>query len=82
MAMSLWHRNKLKTLFLLSLRREIALYIAPSCPKSPSSVPIHRFYAQDISASKEILRKERSIVLENRDTPASNLCCGRERGEY
>lgn len=81
--MSLWHRNKLKPILLLSLSREISLYTAHSCPKSPSSVSIYRFYAQDISASKEILlRKERSIVWEDRGTTALNLCCGRERGEY
>lgn len=57
--MSLWRRNELNPILLLSLSREIALYTAHSCPKSPSSVSIYRFYAQDMSASKEILlRKE------------------------
>lgn len=71
---------ELNPILLLSLSREIALYTTHSCPKSPSSVPVYRFCVQDISTSKEILlRKARSIVWEDRDTPALNLCCGRER---
>lgn len=82
-AVSLWHRNKLKPILLLSLSSEITLYAAHSCPKSPSFLSIYRFHAQDISASKEILlSKECSIIWKDRGTPALNLCCGRGRGEY
>lgn len=62
MFMSLWHRNKLNQILLLLLSGEITLYTAHSCPKSPSSVSIHRFYAQDISASKEILLRKNAAL--------------------
>lgn len=71
---------ELNPILLLSSSREIALYTTHSCPKSPSSVSIYRFCAQDISTSKGILlRKAHSIVWEDRGTPALNLCCARER---